>query len=81
MKTIKLFGAVMFLAIAASFAITTQANPLDPNPQMYHYGFILSCGQTVHRSFDHELTTQEIIQWTDFFEDTICAAMEKPGFA
>lgn len=79
MKTIKLLGAVMFLVITASFAISTQANNLDP--KLYHYSFILSCGQTVYRSFNHELTTQELLEWTDFFEDTICAAMEKPGFA
>ena len=40
----------------------------------YHYGFILSCGITVYRSFDNPLSDAELLQWTDFFESTNCGA-------
>ena len=33
-----------------------NATDITPPPRLYHYGFILSCGQTVYLSFDHELT-------------------------
>ena len=45
---------------------------------MYHYGFILSCGQTRYRSFDHELTGKELLQWHYFFEDTVCNGENTP---
>lgn len=57
------------LCVTALFAaIPTIASGDD----LFDYGFLLSCGQTVYRSFDHQLSTAELVEWTDFFEDTIC---------
>lgn len=53
-------------AALLSFSINSSADDL------YDYGFILSCGQTVYRSFDHQLSVNEISEGTDFFENTIC---------
>ncbi len=44
----------------------------------YHFGFILSCGQTIYRSFDHPLSETELLEWTDLFEDTRCAGNDGP---
>lgn len=44
----------------------------------YHYGFTLSCGQTIYRSFDHPLSEAELLEWTDFFENTRCAGNDGP---
>jgi hypothetical protein len=38
----------------------------------YHYGFSLSCGKTVYRSFDTPLTDAELLMWTDIFEVSFC---------
>lgn len=51
----------------ASLGIAVAAN--------YHYGFILSCGKTVYRSFDAPLSDSEIVAWTDFFEETQCGGL------
>lgn len=56
---------ISLIVMFASLGIAVAAN--------YHYGFILSCGQTVHRSFDAPLSDAEIVQWTDFFESTVCS--------
>lgn len=45
----------------------------------YHYGFVLTCGKTVYRSFDHELSADELLEWADFFENTICAGLTPGG--
>ena len=38
----------------------------------YIYGFILSCGQTIYREFDHQLTNAELAMWHDHFEEIAC---------
>ena len=61
---------ILALCLAAlSIAIPPKASGDD---DLYHYAFILSCGETVYRSFNHPLSTSELLEWTDFFEDTIC---------
>ena len=48
---------------------------------MYHYGFILSCGKTVYRSFDYPLSDSDLAQWTDLLESKYCGEAEEimPG--
>ncbi len=53
-----------------------NATDITPPPRLYHYGFILSCGQTVYLSFDHELTDKELLEWTDFYENTKCNTIQ-----
>lgn len=55
------------IVMFASFGIALAAT--------YHYAFILSCGQTIYRSFDHSLSDAELLQWTDFFEETLCQTL------
>lgn len=38
----------------------------------YHYGFILSCGETVYRTFSHKLSDEELLFWADYYEEQIC---------
>lgn len=42
----------------------------------HHYGFILSCGEVRYQSFDHELSTTELNEWTEFYEKTVCGDSE-----
>lgn len=60
------------IVIFASLGIAVAAN--------YHYAFILSCGQTVYRSFDAPLSDAELSMWTDFFEDVMCGVMDDSPF-
>ena len=55
-------------ALIALMAVSASAAP----EELHHYGFILSCGETRYRSFDHELSITEVLKWTDYFEDTVC---------
>lgn len=59
----KIIITVLF-AITLSFMSYATAN--------YHYGFILSCGQTIYRSFDFELNEDDLIFWTTVYEAEVC---------
>lgn len=66
----------LITVIAGLFAFVQPSHADGDN--IYHYGFTLSCGEAVYRSFDHKLTDDELLRWTDFFEDTICKGLT-PG--
>ena len=56
--------------IAISMMFT--ASKLYASLPAYHYGFILSCGETVYRSFSHELSPDELLFWADYYESVVC---------
>lgn len=58
------------IVIAASMMFT--ATNLFASLPTYHYGFILSCGETVYLSFFHELSPDELLYWADYYESVIC---------
>lgn len=62
-----------FLLLAAS--VICGADSLKPG-KLHEYGFILSCGITVYQTFDHELTDAELLEWTDFYENTKCTTIQ-----
>lgn len=57
--------------LALALFLSTRANALET----YEYGFILSCGQTVYRTFLHQLTIDELLYWTDYYEYTVCGTI------
>ena len=65
MKKLLLFTSITVAMLASSLLANASTDD-------FHYGFILSCGKTVYRSFDHNLSDEEILQWADFFESTMC---------
>lgn len=46
----------------------------------YHYGFILSCGKTVHMSFEEELSTKQLLSINDCLESTLCPSPDESEF-
>lgn len=62
------------LILLASITVAMLASSLLANASTddFHYGFILSCGKTVYKSFDHSLSDEELLQWADHFESTMC---------
>lgn len=64
--------------IAASFVGLNGRNMSNAESGEYVYGFILSCGKIHYREFNHELTPEELLDWTDFYEKSICSE-EEPG--
>jgi len=38
----------------------------------YVYGFILSCGKTIYREFDHQLSNAELIYYSDLYSEMFC---------
>lgn len=60
------------ILLFAIIALSAFAFPVRADEALYHYGFILSCGEVVYRSFDHELSVTELLQWTKVLEDTVC---------
>ncbi|MBO4230644.1 MAG: hypothetical protein J5886_03095 [Bacteroidales bacterium] len=38
----------------------------------YYYCFILSCGMTVEMTSPRELTSEELLDLTDYYEDLYC---------
>lgn len=51
------------LGISTVFAMTS------------HYAFVLSCGETVFRTFENELTSEELLYWNDYYEALICGPL------
>lgn len=62
---------IYLTAFALTLLFSTRANAVET----HEYGFILSCGQTIYRTFLHELTTDELLFWTDYYEFTICGTI------
>ncbi len=48
------------------------------NADGYQYGFILSCGSTEYHVFDHPLSDDELIFWSEYFEYYLCGNGELP---
>lgn len=63
----------IFFIFISLLIVSNSLLSLDKEPEiLFHYSFVLSCGKTIYRSFDHQLSDAELLEWTDFFEDTIC---------
>ncbi len=58
-------------AVITVLVMFTATNLFASNPG-YNYGFILSCGKTIDRTFSHELTPDELLFWADFYETVFC---------
>lgn len=63
------------IGLATLFIACFSAQAVEP---AHLYGFILSCGKTIYRTFDHPLSDAELLEWTDYFEETECLTEENP---
>lgn len=62
----------LFVFCIGIIASCVMAIPAKADISGYNYGFILSCGQTVYRTFDHELSDEELADWSDYYENRRC---------
>lgn len=62
------------IASFASIALILTLLCLSPKAHAgsFNYEFVLSCGISVSRTFNHELTTDELLYWTDYYEEQRC---------
>lgn len=71
----KVFLCIALIATLGS--MTVKASAFE-EPTEYYYGFILSCGEVVYLTFNRELSEEEFLSITDYFEGEMCD-QEVPG--
>ena len=66
----------LIAAIALFFAIGSPMPDRKPDEKKvqpeYYYGFLTSCGTSREIVFDHPLSLEEQLYWSDYFEAVDC---------
>lgn len=59
-------------AFVAGLLISSGSTSSAASNSEQEYGFILSCGKTIYHAFSHTLSKDELLFWTDYYEEKYC---------